>query len=168
MKRKSFRYALRLSQVCCAVLVVLWVASYWSGFGFKWVRPFTDTHGFSCDVEWFVGCGNGRIYFERYITPFALPSERLGFGYVPYGWNADQQLFAIDDSPERWEILFPVAVPVGMTLILPCLSLHMRYLKLRKLRPRSCRTCSYDLTGNVSGVCPECGTAVAEGLPSRG
>jgi hypothetical protein len=22
-----------------------------------------------------------------------------------------------------------------------------------------CRTCGYDLTGNVSGVCPECGTA---------
>jgi hypothetical protein len=25
---------------------------------------------------------------------------------------------------------------------------------------RYCDTCGYDLTGNVSGVCPECGTAV--------
>jgi hypothetical protein len=23
-----------------------------------------------------------------------------------------------------------------------------------------CRNCGYDLTGNVSGVCPECGTPV--------
>src|SRR5579862_2394424 len=25
-----------------------------------------------------------------------------------------------------------------------------------------CRNCSYDLTGNVSGVCPECGTPVPQ------
>jgi hypothetical protein len=30
-------------------------------------------------------------------------------------------------------------------------------------RPRGhCRSCGYDLTGNVSGVCPECGSATAE------
>jgi hypothetical protein len=26
--------------------------------------------------------------------------------------------------------------------------------------PNRCRACGYDLTGNVSGVCPECGTAI--------
>lgn len=29
---------------------------------------------------------------------------------------------------------------------------------LRKLNPNLCRQCAYDLTGNVSGRCPECGT----------
>jgi hypothetical protein len=27
----------------------------------------------------------------------------------------------------------------------------------------TCRTCGYDLTGNVSGVCPECGTTIRPG-----
>lgn len=37
-----------------------------------------------------------------------------------------------------------------------------RALSLRlRLDPRFCRTCGYDLTGNVSGVCPECGTAIS-------
>ena len=27
--------------------------------------------------------------------------------------------------------------------------------------PGHCQKCGYDLTGNVSGVCPECGTEVA-------
>ena len=27
-------------------------------------------------------------------------------------------------------------------------------------RTRRCRVCGYDLTGNRSGVCPECGSAV--------
>lgn len=26
--------------------------------------------------------------------------------------------------------------------------------------PGCCRECGYDLTGNVSGVCPECGTPI--------
>ena len=30
-----------------------------------------------------------------------------------------------------------------------------------RLRAGCCRTCSYNLTGNTSGVCPECGTPVA-------
>ncbi len=28
------------------------------------------------------------------------------------------------------------------------------------VNPQECRTCAYDLTGNTSGICPECGTSV--------
>lgn len=31
----------------------------------------------------------------------------------------------------------------------------------------SCGTCGYNLTGNVSGVCPECGTPVTDGTKRR-
>ena len=31
-----------------------------------------------------------------------------------------------------------------------------------RLQQRKCRKCGYDLTGNVSGRCPECGTAVLQ------
>lgn len=30
----------------------------------------------------------------------------------------------------------------------------------RRARLKQCLECGYDLTGNVSGVCPECGTPV--------
>ncbi len=29
-----------------------------------------------------------------------------------------------------------------------------------RLQPGKCRKCAYDLTGNTSGRCPECGTAI--------
>jgi rubrerythrin len=29
-------------------------------------------------------------------------------------------------------------------------------------RPWECTVCGYNLTGNVSGVCPECGNAIAK------
>ena len=31
-----------------------------------------------------------------------------------------------------------------------------------------CRTCSYNLTGNESGVCPECATPVKRGVSDHG
>ncbi|MCC6359139.1 MAG: hypothetical protein IT450_10360 [Phycisphaerales bacterium] len=31
----------------------------------------------------------------------------------------------------------------------------------RRIKPGRCPNCGYDLTGNVSGTCPECGRAVA-------
>lgn len=30
----------------------------------------------------------------------------------------------------------------------------------RRIPPHCCQRCSYDLTGNVSGICPECGTKI--------
>lgn len=37
----------------------------------------------------------------------------------------------------------------------------------RRPPPGHCPRCAYDLTGNVSGTCPECGAAVAELQPAR-
>jgi len=37
------------------------------------------------------------------------------------------------------------------------------WLVRRRIRPGHCRHCSYNLTGNISGVCPECGTRI--GIP---
>lgn len=31
-----------------------------------------------------------------------------------------------------------------------------------------CSTCGYDLQGNLSGVCPECGTSIAKGIRESG
>jgi hypothetical protein len=46
------------------------------------------------------------------------------------------------------------------------------WLLLPRVRPRfaagHCQTCGYDLTGNVSGRCPECGTAADSAITDRG
>jgi predicted RNA-binding Zn-ribbon protein involved in translation (DUF1610 family) len=34
-----------------------------------------------------------------------------------------------------------------------------------RLPPYFCLTCGYNLTGNVSGICPECGSIVRDRLP---
>jgi hypothetical protein len=40
-----------------------------------------------------------------------------------------------------------------------CLSVWL--LRRRPPRPGKCTRCGYDLAGNTTGVCPECGTATA-------
>jgi hypothetical protein len=47
-----------------------------------------------------------------------------------------------------WLLFAVAAVP---TLLL-C------YVDRRRIPPGHCRHCGYNLTGNISGVCPECGT----------
>jgi hypothetical protein len=39
--------------------------------------------------------------------------------------------------------------------------------KRREPEPGHCRACDYDLTGNVSGRCPECGTVVPTEKPTE-
>ena len=36
-------------------------------------------------------------------------------------------------------------------------------VRRRPVPPDHCQACGYNLTGNISGVCPECGTPVAHG-----
>jgi predicted RNA-binding Zn-ribbon protein involved in translation (DUF1610 family) len=38
---------------------------------------------------------------------------------------------------------------------------------VRMFAPHLCRKCGYNLTGNVSGICPECGAVVQRRLQSR-
>jgi hypothetical protein len=52
--------------------------------------------------------------------------------------------------------------PLAMTAaVLPGMWFRRRLQRTRRLSAGCCSACGYDLTGNTSGVCPECGTAVA-------
>ena len=61
-------------------------------------------------------------------------------------------------TKDGWNMLIvPLWLPLaGMTLLTIVLFIHSRVRWIDGL----CGKCSYDLTGNVSGVCPECGTAI--------
>jgi hypothetical protein len=56
------------------------------------------------------------------------------------------------------EIRFPFGFPF-LIVAVPTAIIFWR--DHRRRPPGHCRICGYNLTGNVSGVCPECGTSVA-------
>ena len=53
--------------------------------------------------------------------------------------------------------IWPIAL---MALPYPCIFLYRTYRRGRGKPANACTHCAYDLTGNQSGVCPECGEAV--------
>jgi hypothetical protein len=67
--------------------------------------------------------------------------------WVPY---IDAGPTLIDARVPLWMPLLLVAAPTA------CLC----WLDRRRIRPGHCMECGYDLTGNVSGVCPECGERI--------
>jgi hypothetical protein len=60
--------------------------------------------------------------------------------------------------PFGWLVAATGAMPA--VRLLNVLTVRWRH---RASQQSHCLACSYDLTGNVSGVCPECGTTVAKG-----
>lgn len=67
----------------------------------------------------------------------------------------------------RPRMLFRTAVGIHFAIPALCLGAYPLLIiaracqRWRRLRKGLCVACGYDLTGNVSGVCPECGTACA-------
>ena len=83
--------------------------------------------------------------------PFELETDSpwpvSGFAYSRQPPAANQ--------PGYVRLTLPLWVPAGLTAAMPCWWLIRR--PWRRL-PGLCTRCGYNLTGNVSGVCPECGT----------
>jgi len=46
-------------------------------------------------------------------------------------------------------------------VIVASATLLMFWIDRRRIPPGHCRRCGYDLTGNTSGICSECGTMIA-------
>jgi hypothetical protein len=60
------------------------------------------------------------------------------------GWASPEQRYV---SLPFWMVFVAIAVPT-----------FWLWRHDRRLPPGHCRRCGYDLTGNESGVCPECGS----------
>ncbi len=70
-------------------------------------------------------------------------------------------------STRGGELLGSYQITIGVILYIPAVILavslvmhHKEIFNQRLLEQAVCPKCSYDLTGNISGTCPECGTAI--------
>jgi hypothetical protein len=172
--RRTFKLLYATSLLGC----LLWA---WSQIACKsvWVgtNPSPTPDGYLGTVHWEVSLENGLIYIERafhesrnkqYIAnvsqsgtssdaTYWIPHSSFGFGVHREQWQ---------DALRRYRIAYVVLPlwPFLFALTVPLMS-FLRWVRqpwIQQVEPGFCPSCSYDLTGNLSGVCPECGTAVAQ------
>jgi hypothetical protein len=64
----------------------------------------------------------------------------------------------LDGWWSRYQSVRYVELPLWLPLLIVALpTAFMFYRDRNRIPPGHCSTCGYNLTGNVSGVCPECG-----------
>ena len=58
-------------------------------------------------------------------------------------------------------LIVPLYVPLILSCIYPTIAfIRGPYLRHRRCKKCLCLNCAYNLTGNISGVCPECGEKI--------
>jgi hypothetical protein len=180
MRRKVFNFVSAASLLLFLVSVGLWVRSYWVGDGWQLARLTRPAdHWYSaklirfgrgcCIINWDHGMWvTGRSVPLLSYCPDDVPlsspdtSSPMASLWVHNWWN--RRGFDIEwgvtqhGSQGLISVVFPLWLPAALFAMLPSIWI----LKNRRKRTRdSCRTCGYNLSGNVSGICPECGTAMA-------
>jgi hypothetical protein len=95
-------------------------------------------------------------FLDREVGPpatphfFGTPDHSL----LGFEWNGAKSRWESADDPSYVRVpLWAVMVALAF---FPLMGMARRVLT--RQHPASCRKCRYDLTANVSGVCPECGT----------
>ena len=171
-----FTFASALSLLLCLALVSLWVRSEGDVEGVALSR---------LDRALAVRSTDGVLGLTMiWDAPATASSARQGWSFwrqQRFRGAHERSLFSFQigrtlAAPEgAWRfgnrrfisITSPYWLPVLVTALLPARWLWVR----RRSRPQNqdgfCASCGYDLTGNVSGVCPECGMNACEARVRR-
>jgi len=100
----------------------------------------------------------GRVLSVAYRTKPATAWSHLGITYASHEQEFGKfpNLDHYFASPGEWFLRVPLLYLFILFALLPCLW-AIRLYRTWSVREGQCPTCGYDLTGNTSGVCPECG-----------
>ena len=139
----------------CTFIAVVWLLSGW------WYVLSIHRSGFVLGIQ------AGRMFYTQDSRPPMLhflrdERHKLKFGFrsgVPtpiWVWTPESRRVLYFDAPigSRHTAFVPCWVPF-LFVVFPTAILW--YLDRRRIPPGHCRNCGYDLTGNTSGRCPECG-----------
>lgn len=150
--RRGRQWARWFVTVAFALVVVALVCS-------RWVNATCIRQGFPYGIE-LIG-GELVLYVNNWPRSdwrvIGLVQGHVTFAEYPFiSWWPE-----IEWTSEFKTIIIPLWIP---SVLLGALTLVL-WRRTRRFPPGQCRRCGYNLTGNVSGVCPECGQRVDSAKP---
>jgi len=173
-----------LLDLCAAESLLLLLA-----VGALWVRSFSRLdEGFliySVEGSEQVGVMEGRVLFQHHepaegvrgrplrVSVRSTPSDALPPRFWPAMekgrmlWPGARSLRAATVPGDSFWVLMMPVWQVGLIFaLLPMFWLVVRGKRIQRRRSGRCVACGYELRGNVSGVCPECGAACKAADPA--
>ena len=96
---------------------------------------------------------------------YASSDQAAAGGFAGFNWSRRTVWPVGTHEPAtRTVVVIPLWAPFLLFVAYPMAALLRGPLRRQRLRSgRRCADCGYDLTGNTSGACPECGAAVVGG-----
>ena len=137
----------------CALAAVAWLLSLW--FRYSWA---------STDQRTFLSFALGQMSVLRLDRRPDVPLQ-IENGFTFSGWFPQltrEHLGLV--LPSAGPTFGPVSgfwcVPVWVVLLALLVPTGIGWIRSRRHPPGRCQGCGYNLTGNESGTCPECGAVV--------
>ena len=165
--RKRTRRLLVICASACVVIAATYTVGMARGFDELWSARYGNTAvSYGSYGNLWVCWSNPNAVRAPYgcITLVRAPGHvrknfRLPSQFSSGWWWPDSHYLIPNGSTNQYgdlTAMVPLWIPL-IILAIPAVGLWRRYC--RPL-PGHCSRCRYDLTGNSSGVCPECGTTV--------
>ncbi|HEY8746696.1 MAG TPA: hypothetical protein VIM11_01900 [Tepidisphaeraceae bacterium] len=150
MRRRLFFLASLLSLLLFVATVVLWVrsCSVIDGMFFQ---------------KWIFRLEGGNVYISYDRLGKRSPSVEFSHESRSRLSDDDGMWFWLNTnlrSPVDFSVAFHLIAPALLLAILPTIYVLLLWRGRRREWVGLCPICAYDLTGNTSGVCPECGTTI--------
>jgi hypothetical protein len=190
VRRKGFTLFSALSLLLCVGVCVLWVRSYSHGErvnGFFRESAYLQTPVWTFTlISGNGGFGVSEAHNSVYCADEAKwrrvlernPARRgIFYGSLPavvypqwnpgeseWRWAGFQWTRTDRRAPNYWSIersaVLPYWLPCLLAVVAPTMWFRARLVRSLQKRRGRCISCGYDLTGNASGTCPECGATI--------
>jgi hypothetical protein len=160
MRRKRHPAAFWSCFTLCVIIAVVWLASV-----------FVEVGCYIGDQAYSVGLRTGELTISANELRDPLRHRAAYYSDVWVYWH-NQPKWTMVTWPQvggpwvlggycvysyRWTVYIPCWLLLGIAAI-PTALLWWR--RRRRYSPGHCRECGYNLTGNTSGRCPECGSPI--------
>lgn len=112
--------------------------------------------------SWTVGQYLGRIGQMQWILAQGSGGTTRQPDFDPHKWFAwNRGTFTVRGRTlGGTSVTFPHLIPLALFSIAPTVAIWRGCRRYSRDRSNKCSNCGYDLTGNVSGRCPECGREI--------